>query len=63
MVSFEAVRFTSIQKRTSVLHLRLNIDSGEHNTDSVTVLAVNDIYLAETDGDFLAKKSHQVLVT
>ncbi|GAM76385.1 hypothetical protein JCM19241_3922 [Vibrio ishigakensis] len=34
----------------------LAIDSGVKNTDSVTVLAVNDIYLSETDGDFLAKE-------
>ncbi|WP_117236182.1 LEPR-XLL domain-containing protein [Vibrio maerlii] len=34
----------------------LTIDSGVFNTDSVTVLAVNDIYLTELDGDFLAKE-------
>ncbi|CAM2780863.1 LEPR-XLL domain-containing protein [Vibrio rarus] len=34
----------------------LVIDSGELNTDSVSVIAINDIYLTELDGNFLAKE-------
>ncbi len=34
----------------------LNIDSGSTTKDSVSVVAVNDVYLAETDGDFLIKE-------
>ncbi|MBL4832198.1 MAG: hypothetical protein JKY55_20255, partial [Aliivibrio sp.] len=34
----------------------LNIDSGSTTKDSVSVLAVNDVYLSEIDGDFLVKE-------